>query len=480
MEPIDRLRRLQALRPARTSQSDILKPREGRNPLPDGDRRAVAAYNEVERRSLRLEDLVPGEEWENEAGVCYVATTTYALDGAALLDAQVAPPLHSLLAHTPTLIAPFHPDASPAAPVDFRKAAFLDTETTGLGGAAGIYAFMVGVATFEERFVAADEAATGRGNGLGNGVGERQLHYVVRQLFMRSPAEELALLVALAELLQGRDLLVTFNGRSFDVPLLRTRYLFNRRFLPDYAQRVPLFGDLAPHLDLLHPARRLWKRRLQSCRLINLESQVLGRTRTQDDVSGALIPQMYVDYVRSGNGWDMGRVFYHNREDIVSTGVLAAQLCQVFQAPDAPESGVTALEWLALGEYYERASNLSEAEHAFQYALDALVNDGSHSEAARSDAFRRLARVQKRAGNWDAAAATWELWLTTIQSADVTPFVELAKLHEWRHRDFVQAAMWTAWGIHTIRTLPAWQRVPGQLADLEQRLARLDKRLAKS
>lgn len=448
MEPLDRLRRLQELRPARTSTNSVLKPRPRTSAVygEEGEPAADSSLGTARRRA-RLEELVSGEEWENGAGTLYVSTARYPLGRVRGTHG-----LENLLALPPATISPLHPQARPAIPADFRNAVFLDTETTGLGMGASTYAFMVGVGTIEPGAEHAQEL-------------------VVRQLFMRSPAEETALLVALADLLRARDLLVSFNGRTFDVPLLRTRYLYNRSFLPESARAVALFDDRAPHLDLLHPARRIWKRRLQSCRLVNLEANVLGATRTGEDVPGALIPQMYVDYVRSGNGWEMSRVFYHNREDIMTTAALAAQMGRMLLAPEAPESGVTAFEWLALG-------TRREAEGHWEGAIAAYQRAAAEESEVRSDAFAALARAQKRAGLWEEAASTWELWITSMPEVSTTPYVELAKHHEWKTHDYAQAAMWTAWALHVVNSRPVWQRPAGIQEELAIRLARLDRKMA--
>jgi uncharacterized protein YprB with RNaseH-like and TPR domain len=456
MDPLDRLRRLQQLRPTRTPTSSFLKPREKVSAV-YGENNAPEAPRASARRRAALEELVTGAEWENEAGALFVSIERY-----PLAQVRGAHAIDNLLAFAPTTIAPLHPNAAPAIPANFRHALFLDTETTGLGAGASTYAFMVGVGTIEPSATGASEPAQDA----------PPLELVVRQLFMRSPAEETALLVALADLMRECDLLVTFNGRTFDVPLLRMRYLYNRSFLPESARSVALFGERAPHLDLLHPARRIWKRRLQSCRLVNLEAQVLGATRSGEDVEGALIPQMYVDYVKSGNGWEMSRVFYHNREDIVTTAALAAQMGRLILTPNAPDSGITSCEWLALGARFEAETRYEEAVAAYRRALE----EGS---AVRADAFAALARTQKRSGAWEDAAATWELWLTTLPDATIAPYLELAKYHEWRTRDFAQAAMWTAWALHVINNQPMWQRPPGVQTELALRLARLDKKLGK-
>ncbi len=255
--------------------------------------------------------LVDGDLIENAAGCCHVVTEHYGLDHLRGFQ-----PLGQLLCHEPDVFASHHPQFGLSRRLDFTQAAYIDTETTGLGGGAGIYAFMVGVGTFEP--------SPGG-----------DLRFVVRQFFMRNPAEEGALLVALTNLLSRYAMTVTFNGRTFDLPLLRARVRYNR-WAPDldYDGASLLEAD-RPHLDLLHPARRVWRRRLGSCRLINLEQQILALHRSTDDVAGHLIPQMYVEYMRTQNAMDINRIFYHNREDIVSMVALAERLSRILGAgPD--------------------------------------------------------------------------------------------------------------------------------------------------
>ncbi len=392
---------------------------------------------------------MPGEVIENRNGTCYVVTERYPLQ---LYRGDQ--PLAHLLDHHPTTFAAFHPTFGLRDAIDFRQAVFLDTETTGLGGGAGVYCFMVGVGTFE--------AAPG----------QAAVDFVVRQYFMRHPGEEGALLFALAELLDGYGMSVTFNGRTFDLPLLRTRLRQNQHMYPELRGSGQLLQPDRPHLDLLHPARRLWKRRLQSCRLINLEAEILGMQRGEEDVPGALIPQLYTDYLHSGNAGELSRIFYHNREDIVSMVALAAQLSRLYQgSATAPGATLHGLDWFSLGRCHEDRGQLAEAERAYNEALTRL-----HGNAAQADAFRRLGQLLKRQQRWQEAAAIWQQWLTTVATIDTTPYEELAKYCEWQCKDFEQAAMWTGWALHTLRTAPVWQQSAAQIADLEHRLVRLQRK----
>jgi uncharacterized protein YprB with RNaseH-like and TPR domain len=436
---LDRLRRLYSLRPQHA--------RADQDALNDDSQLDPESIDDLSSPAERhLEHLVVGESIENDAGTCFVSTRRYPLEMT-----HGPRPLADLLQHAPCRLAKHLPHFNLDTIADFTGAAFLDTETTGLG--AGAYCFMVGVGIVEVR--------------------QETQEFVVRQFFMRHPGEEAALLTALAELLAERTLMVTFNGRSFDAPLLRARYALNRRVLPAKIAPALIVHEQAPHLDLLQPARRLWKRRLQSCRLINLEEQILSLQRSEDDVPGALIPQLYLDFLRSGDARQMRRVFYHNCEDIVSMAAIAEHVCGLLD--DLRKSGVPehlhGLDWLSLGQSYERAEQSQLAENAYRRAIESLTEP-----TQLADAFRLLGQLQKRQQRWQEAAATWELWLTSVPSADASPYIELAKYCEWQSNDLGQAEMWTAWAKHMLSALPAWQRLPGQLADLEHRLARLKRK----
>ena len=439
---LDRLRRLQSLRPQRSRPEPIYTPLEDDLPVPPP--RAL--------RTGRLEELAPGVEVATTAGSCYVVAESYSLS-----EQRGEHALGELLVYAPSILAPFHPDFALDTLDAFTHAAFIDTETTGLGAGAGVYAFMIGVGTFER--VTPDAP----------------LQFTVRQFFMRHPGEEGAVLTALADLLADRQLAVTFNGRTFDLPLLRARYMQNRRVLGG-RPGVPMIQEGAPHLDLLYPARRLWRRRLQSCRLINLEQMILGLQRNEDDVPGSLIPYLYLDYLRTGNAGEMSRVFYHNREDIVTMVSLAHRLIHAYVTPEQAEAGlgVQAEDWLALGVAYERRGEVERAEVSYRRALDAIRDDRQ-----RADAFAHLADLLKRQARWEAAAEVWELWLTSVPGVDPTPYVELAKYSEWQLQDLARAEMWTAWALHNLTAAPVYQRLPGQVADLEHRLARIRRKQEK-
>lgn len=465
MSTLDRLRRLHNLRPQRTPSEPELPPA---TPAPGQE--TLRALSIVKpQRVGNLETLVPGEVIENDNGTCYVVTERYPLHVQ-----RGAQPLAHLLDHHPATFAAFHPAFGLQENIDFRQAVFLDTETTGLGGGAGVYCFMVGVGTFEIDDYGLPIADLLTPTLAQSSIPNRQspIHFVVRQFFMRHPGEEGALLLALVELLEQYGMSVTFNGRTFDLPLLRTRLRQNQQMYPELRGSGRLLNPERPHLDLLHPARRLWKRRLQSCRLINLEAEILGMQRSEEDVPGHLIPQLYTNYLQDGNAGELGRVFYHNREDIVSMVALAAQLCGLYggtaATPDAPMPG---LDWFSLGRCQEERGQATEAERAYREAITRL-----HGNATQGEVFRQLGQLLKRQARWDEAAAIWQEWITTVAAVDTTPYAELAKYCEWQCKDLEQAAMWTGWALHTLRRAPTRHQVAAQIADLEHRLARLQRK----
>lgn len=414
-----------------------------------------------------------GYEITTAAGACYVDLNAYPLD---LLRGPAQ--LGELLEQAPGIFAPYHPAFRVHGLTDYRRAVFLDTETTGLGNGAGVYCFMVGVGTFETWPPASHQLGSDP-TLPGDPADAAPTHFVVRQYFMRNPAEERALLIALADQLASYELTVTFNGRTFDLPLLRGRYQYNRRLLPDLRARIALLGEDRPHLDLLHPARKLWRRRLQSCRLINLEAQILGLQRSEDDVPGYEIPLVYEHFVRTGDASAIRRVFYHNAEDIVSMVALADQLGRAFGngPPAQAQRAATAapalhgLDWVGLAVAYEQAGELEQAEAAYRSALD-HVRNASH----RADLFRRLADLLKRQERWSEAADTWQTWLTSVPGSDPTPYVELAKYCEWHLRDLEQAEMWSAWALHNLRSAHPSARRPADQDALTHRLARIQRK----
>ena len=254
---------------------------------------------------------------------------------------------------------------------DPEKWLFLDTETTGLAGGTGTYAFLVGLAWWE-------------GGGL-----------QVEQLFLRDFSEEHSILHELASRIAERPVLVTFNGKTFDWPLLESRFTMTR------AIQAP---RLAAHLDLLHPARALWKFRLGSVRLMELERYVLDAERLglhrHNDVASALIPQYYFDYLRGGSPDPLADVVKHNQMDLRGLAALFGKINSLLDERGTLEEEAS-LDLFGLSRYLERRGERDRAQAVCSKALSA----GLPAEF-RPQARRELALLAKRQGDWEQGGGT--------------------------------------------------------------------------
>ena len=384
------------------------------------------------RRPRSIEALVEGQQVESAQGHTFMALERYPLHfhhGHAALASLLQQPasIAAQLGREPRL-----------AEADLSRAIFLDTETTGLSGGTGTLAFLVGIGLFE------DEA------------------FHLRQYFLRDPDEEAAMLSALADLASDYQAIVTFNGRGFDLPLLQTRYIL--------ARMRPTWLGL-PHLDLLSPARRVWRDRLPSCALSSLEAHVLGVQRTQEDVPGYLIPQMYLDYLRTGDARDMLRVMYHNRQDILSMVTLATQLCQIFAGPSV-DGSLDPADLVSLGKWYEDLGLNAQAEQAFCAALERDL-----LPLTRAAALTRLGLLLKRQERRDEAVV---IWGQLAECYGVAGHIELAKHHEWRTGDLEQALTWTQAALEVVAAWPRGFEQNEASAELAHRLERLKRKRERS
>jgi len=390
---------------------------------------------------------LPGEAVETPFGPAWARTVRYPL--------RKRPELVELLAAEPEALAALGRDVG-LERLQPSRAAFVDTETTGLSLGAGTYTFLIGVGTYE---LGTHNALRGAEPAAGD--------FVVRQYFMRHPGEERAQLYLVEEALGACTGIVSFNGRAFDLPLIQSRFILARA-------PFPLAG--APHLDLLPAARRIWRARYQSCTLGNLERNVLGYQRTADDVPGWMIPEIYREYYRTGAADEMlARVFYHNLEDITSMPALGSRMVRLFR-PGGMEynaSELHPLEWLSLARCYRDLSWEEAGIAAYRAALD-----GPLAGIERLQALRELGYLYKRAGRRAEAAALWEEWIGTIPGDELTPYLELAKHHEWHTFDLVAARGWAAWALQIAEAWSSDSVREEVVAQLRHRLARLERKLA--
>ncbi len=311
---------------------------------------------------------------------------------------------------------------------------FLDTESTGIYG-SGTLAFLVGLGRFEAG-------------------GFRKV-----QLFLREPVEERAMLEVLNGAIAGEDALVTFNGKSFDLPLLNGRYLSNAA--------PPPFRGL-PHLDLLHIARRMWRDLLPSRALGDLEVQLLGVRRNEGEIPGWMIPQMYMDYLHTGDARPLAGVFYHNSMDVISMAALLDHIAVKLASPlEAVEHHV---EKYAIGRLL---ADIGFAEEA----IDVLRNTLEMELPAETEfqLVENLALLFRRRGDYESALQLWE---QAASDGHIYAHVEIAKYYEHRRGDLKQALQYTETAIRVLRKSPTYERVHWQPL-LEVRQARLERKLTK-
>ena len=313
---------------------------------------------------------------------------------------------------------------------DVRKLLFLDTETTGLSGGAGTLAFEIGLGFIDARGM------------------------VIRQYVMRDYGEESAMLAEIASLLPRFDTLVTFNGKSFDIPLLESRMVMHRI-------RVHLTDW--PHLDLLHACRRVYKLRLGRCSLSALEEAVLGESRT-DDLPGAQVPQRYFDYLRTREFALLEDVLRHNRQDVESLASLTGHLCSAFREPE----------------------QLAHAEDAF--CVGRTLLRGGHTEEGRrclrilgmssmsSQAHMVLSASYKKSREWASSVETWTAMIA-LGEGGTWPYVELAKYYEHTERDYARALRYAGAALSRALNLSPLGGDDAEIATLRKRVERLKRKL---
>ncbi len=414
----DRFARLSALRPART----IIPLAHANEP---GQADALASLTGGEVAKNRFGEYSVARQWYGTPEVCEISS-----------DA-----LQLLL-----------PDATPRAlddSADPNKWLFLDTETTGLCGGTGTYAFLVGLAWWD---------AGG-------------LH--VEQLFMRDHGEEHSVLLEIARHLRERPVLVTFNGKSFDWPLLETRYRMTRSIA------VPGFSA---HLDFLHPARQLWRLRFKSLRLSDLErlllnTESLGWTR-DDDIDSSRIPEFYFDYLRGGSAGPLAGVFRHNRMDLRGLAALAGRVLSVLaqtRAASPDEDG--ALELYGLSRLLHRRGQRERARATYENALAAGL-----PQSVDHKARHELALLAKREKDFQRATQLWqELSGSSAPSPEACE--QLALHYERRLGDPREAARLTRAAIAALRKSTRVGFIsPARAATLQAkfrlRLTRLERKIA--
>lgn len=324
---------------------------------------------------------------------------------------------------------------------DPRKALFVDTETSGLSGGTGTVAFLIGVGYFVEDGFRLD------------------------QCFMRDYDDEEPMLEYLAEVFKGKEAVVSYNGKSFDLPLMRTRFIQNR---------IPFRGDSIMHFDLLHAARRFWKRRLGACNLTNVERTILGIER-HGDVPSYEIPQMWFDYIRTRDARRLDGVFYHHKMDILSLVALTAWLSRCLSSPDGTgfehsEDRLSLVRVLFTQKKYEKVIVQGKR----------LLEVEEHGDL-RKECMEYIARSAKRTGDFRCMEENYVLLLQG-HPTNLIARLELAKHYEHRTRNLADAERLCAEAIDYLETRVALGRATefeaAPLAAFQRRLGRIRRKLA--
>jgi len=318
---------------------------------------------------------------------------------------------------------------------------FLDTETTGLSGGTGTYAFLIGIAWWDS-------------GGL-----------QVEQFLMRDFSEEHSVLLELADRLAERPVLVTFNGKTFDWPLLESRYLMTRSI------GVP---QLAAHLDLLHPARAVWKLRLGSVRLMELEEHVLDAKRLgwdrADDVPSNMIPQFYFDYLRGRSVAPLAGVVRHNRNDLRGLAALFGKLNTMLSCEKHVDNA-DGLDLFGLSRYLDRRGERRRAEIACVAARDRGLPIGLDAVARWE-----LAKMAKRRGEYETAV---EIWEELLRDTDwrAAACEELATFHGRRRKDVPAALRYARQAMFALGKQPPVERFSGAAPRDLRRFERLTRKI---
>ena len=391
--------------------------------------RNLAAPKPRDQEEHPIEGVLPGDWWQTPQGDIFFTETRYKAEfkvGSVPLKPSSSFEIIAAYAQEPKITE-----------LDLEQFAFIDTETTGLAGGTGTYTFLVGIGRFEDE------------------------EYRLVQFFLQSPNEEPAQLAAIEEFLAPCEAVVSFNGKAFDLPLLNTRYITNGW--------PPPLKD-TPHIDLLHLARRLWKLRLPSRSLGDLETEILGLTRSQQDVPGWMVADLYFDYLHTGDARPLRGVFYHNEMDIVSLAALLNKISGLLAKPldGSIEHG---LDLISIGKLYADLGHLNTAVNIYQRGL-------AHDDVQKDvywNALQQLSFIHKKSGDHRKAIPLWE---QAANDGQIYAHVELAKVYEHKERNIKAALMWTRNAINTISSsdYPAYERDIWQ-AELEHRLQRLERKI---
>ena len=391
-------------------------------PRPENNRRETTS---------ELENMYPGCWRETSSGPVFVLERSYP----------------ALYRQGAVSICPEHPlevigkwaGADLLDKIPLEKFVFIDTETTGLSGGTGTYTFLIGAGKFTK-----DE-------------------FKIKQFFMNDPAEESAQLAALENYLAPARVVVSYNGKAFDLPRLRTRY-------KSHGWPPPLTEAI--HIDLLHLMRRLFSASLPNCSLGTIEYDLLEFERASQDIPGWQVAERYFQYLQTGEPAMLKGIFYHNEMDVLSMpavlNLAASSLDRPLQDSPRPNHDL-----VSIARFYHALEDLGRAEIIYQQAIHS-EQSGSPRELA---GIRELSFLYKRKGLLDQAVS---LWKQAAEQGELYAHVELAKAFEHSYTQLSEAVHWTLSAIDLHQNGKAPPPHPENLAELRHRLSRLKRKLKRN
>lgn len=397
------------------------------------------------RKGPPLTEMLPGSERVSFNGMSCVRIETRAgLTGARTSQGYACPAYGGLEASglRDRLSAATHLLSRGEDPTNPERIAFLDTETTSLAGGSGAVAFLVGLGRFD--FSGATP------------------EFVVTQYFMEDYDQEEAMIEVVASELASADALASYNGRCFDVPILESRWRMHRR--------KPAFPF--QHFDLLHPARRLWKRRLPDCRLGTIERQLLGLIR-YSDVESALVPRIFNDYARGVQPGQILGVLDHHAQDIFSLGALLARFARGLDDPESAEFAHAEDQW-GLSGIFQSAGREEDAIACLERAA-ATARDNDFAFRLAMHLARRLMRMRRVQDALDI----FEARAQQARPDRIEPLIELAKYHEHKRKDYAEARAWTQRALEIIGQ-EASRVAEKNRANAMKRMERLERNIQRS
>jgi uncharacterized protein len=313
---------------------------------------------------------------------------------------------------------------------------FIDTETTGLSGGTGTIPFLIGFGFFD---------CDG---------------FTIKQLFLENPINEMAQLIEFSRDLQKFRTTVTFNGKSFDLPLIKTRFLLNRLENP---------MESFSHIDLLHISRKIWKKRLTDRSLKELESRIIDFSRNQEDVPGWLIPQIYFDFLRTGDGSQIKNVVYHNEIDIMSMAVLYQKIESLLLRSHEIDD-LDHLDIYSIAKMYFQVGEFDRSISLFEKCV--FYED--FSTEIKCDIHMTMADIYKKSEQFEKALIHW---VDCAEFNSIDACIEIAKYFEHKVDQANEAIKWTLKALEYVdnSSLPRFEKIRN-INTINKRLNRLSRR----